>query len=224
MTLIGIRQSSIKFGPADTLQPGYRGRHHAGDGRAHRRRPRRLGHQHLVGGLRRVHLRRPRAGRRPSYAVDVKDAVVVAAAGNVGGAGQCPAQNTDSRPAVIASPAWYDDYVLAVGSVNDAGARRRSASTVRGSTWPHRARGGVPRSGRPGPCRQRAGAHRIGPHLGHQLCGTRRQRAGGTGAVPLPANVRAPGHDTDREHRTQAGRRVGPGGRQRRGRSVGRGR
>ena len=63
-------------------------------------------------------------------------------------------------------------------------------------------RGVVSSIGPARPCRQHAGAHRIGPHLGHQLCGTRRQRAGGTGAVPLPANVRAPGHDTDREHRT----------------------
>ncbi len=61
-------------------------------------------------------------GAALSYAVDVKDAVVVAAAGNVGGAGQCPAQNTASQPRVIASPAWYDDYVLTVASVNDDGA------------------------------------------------------------------------------------------------------
>ena len=61
-------------------------------------------------------------GAALSYAVDVKDAVVVTAAGNVGGAGQCPAQNTSPQPAVIASPAWYDDYVLAVGSVNADGA------------------------------------------------------------------------------------------------------
>ena len=61
-------------------------------------------------------------GAALSYAVDVKDAVVVAAAGNVGGEGQCAAQNTEPQPRVIASPAWYDDYVLTVASVNDDGA------------------------------------------------------------------------------------------------------
>lgn len=60
-------------------------------------------------------------GAALSYAVDVKDAVVVAAAGNVGGPGQCTAQNTGDPPTVIASPAWYDDYVLTVASVNGAG-------------------------------------------------------------------------------------------------------
>lgn len=61
-------------------------------------------------------------GAALSYAVDVKDAVVVTAAGNVGGADQCPAQNISPQPRVIVSPAWYDDYVLAVGSVNGDGA------------------------------------------------------------------------------------------------------
>lgn len=67
------------------------------------------------------------------YAVDVKNAVVVAAAGNVGAAGQCPDQNPPADPArpgvpdwddvnVVASPAWYDDLVLTVGSVGLDGA------------------------------------------------------------------------------------------------------
>jgi membrane-anchored mycosin MYCP len=60
-------------------------------------------------------------GAALSYAVDVKDAVVVAAAGNVGGEGQCPSQNTAAQPTVIASPAWYDDYVLTVASVDSSG-------------------------------------------------------------------------------------------------------
>ncbi|TGD87584.1 type VII secretion-associated serine protease mycosin [Mycolicibacterium sp. CH28] len=55
------------------------------------------------------------------YAVDVKDAVVVTAAGNVGGPGQCPAQNAAAKPAVVASPAWYDDYVLTVAAVGPGG-------------------------------------------------------------------------------------------------------
>ncbi len=62
-------------------------------------------------------------GAALSYAVDTKNVVVVAAAGNTG-AGQCPAQQADATWAsatVVASPAWYDDYVLTVGSVNARG-------------------------------------------------------------------------------------------------------
>jgi membrane-anchored mycosin MYCP len=59
-------------------------------------------------------------GAALAYAVDVKNAVVVVAAGNTG-AGQCPAQRPEATwdtVTVAASPAWYDDYVLTVGSVN----------------------------------------------------------------------------------------------------------
>ncbi len=72
-------------------------------------------------------------GAALSYAVDVKNVVVVAAAGNVGGPGQCPDQNPAADPArtglpswddlnVVVSPAWYDEYVLTVGSVGPDGA------------------------------------------------------------------------------------------------------
>lgn len=63
-------------------------------------------------------------GAALAYAVDVKNAVVVAAAGNTGGTAQCPPQRPDATwetVTVAVSPAWYDDYVLTVGSVNPEG-------------------------------------------------------------------------------------------------------
>ena len=72
-------------------------------------------------------------GAALAYAVDIKNAVVVAAAGNTGGAGQCPPQRSDvtwDTVTVAVSPAWYDDYVLTVGSVNAQGAP--SAFTLAG--------------------------------------------------------------------------------------------
>jgi membrane-anchored mycosin MYCP len=62
-------------------------------------------------------------GAALSYAVDVKDVVVVVAAGNTG-TGQCPAQAAEATwdtVTVVVSPAWYDDYVLTVGSANAHG-------------------------------------------------------------------------------------------------------
>lgn len=65
-------------------------------------------------------------GAALAYAVDVKNAVVVSAAGNVGR--QCAEQNPEPAPdrrgrpdwesvQTVVSPAWFDDYVLTVGSV-----------------------------------------------------------------------------------------------------------
>lgn len=72
-------------------------------------------------------------GAALAYAVDVKNVVVVAAAGNTGSAAQCPAQRSDATwetVTVAVSPAWYDDYVLTVGSVDSQGAP--SAFTLAG--------------------------------------------------------------------------------------------
>ena len=72
-------------------------------------------------------------GAALAYAVDVRNAVVVAAAGNAGG---CPAQDPGdgelswAQATVAVSPAWYDDYVLTVGSLDEAG--RPSAFTQPG--------------------------------------------------------------------------------------------
>ncbi|VEG52056.1 peptidase S8/S53 subtilisin kexin sedolisin [Mycolicibacterium aurum] len=61
-------------------------------------------------------------GAALAYAVDVKNVVVVSAAGNVGGPGPCTQHNPRDvaeagQVAMIVSPSWYDDYVLTVGSV-----------------------------------------------------------------------------------------------------------
>lgn len=66
-------------------------------------------------------------GAALAYAVDTKNVVVVTAAGNFGGPGQCPGPNPAGGAgwddvSVVVSPAWYDDYVLTVGSVGADGA------------------------------------------------------------------------------------------------------
>lgn len=63
-------------------------------------------------------------GAALAYAVEVKNAVVVAAAGNTGGGSRCPPQRSDvtwETATVTVSPAWYDDFVLTVGSANADG-------------------------------------------------------------------------------------------------------
>jgi membrane-anchored mycosin MYCP len=54
------------------------------------------------------------------YAVEKKDAVAVAAAGNTDG---CQRQNNDdpNRPAVVPTPAWFSDDVLTVAAVTRSG-------------------------------------------------------------------------------------------------------
>ena len=83
-----------------------------------------------------------RLGAAIQYAALVKDIVVVAAAGNVGSGG-CKTQNPTPSPLTpdadlwnsvntLASPAWYDDFVLTVGSVDPNGA---ASSFSLGGPW-----------------------------------------------------------------------------------------
>lgn len=134
-TIIGIRQSSVKFAPAGQSAPGFgdvdtlaSAIRTAADMGASVINVSSIACVESTAGLDDRAL-----GASLAYAVDVKNAVVVAAAGNVGGLGQCPEQNPPADPArpgrpdwdsvrVVVSPAWYDDYVLTVGSVDSRGA------------------------------------------------------------------------------------------------------
>ena len=134
-TIIGIRQSSVKFAPAGQSAPGF------GDVDTLAEAVRTAADMGAsvinVSSIACVasadDLDDRALGAALAYAVDVKNVVVVAAAGNVGGLGQCPDQNPPADPArpglpdwgsvkVVVSPAWYDDYVLTVGSVDAQGA------------------------------------------------------------------------------------------------------
>ncbi|MGH3677757.1 MAG: type VII secretion-associated serine protease mycosin [Mycobacterium sp.] len=137
-TIIAIRQSSHKFGPADQSGPGF------GDVNTMAMAVRTAADMGAtvinvssVACVAAAAALDDRAlGAALAYAVDVRNAVVVAAAGNVGGLGQCPDQNPPANPAhpgrpdwdtvkVVVSPAWYDEYVLTVGSVDQHGAPSR---------------------------------------------------------------------------------------------------
>jgi membrane-anchored mycosin MYCP len=142
-SIIGIRQSSVKFAPAGQSAPGFgdvdtlaEAVRAAADMGASVINVSSIACVEAADGLDDRAL-----GAALAYAVDVKNVVVVAAAGNVGGLGQCPEQNPASDPSrpgqpdwasvkVVVSPAWYDDYVLTVGSTDSAGAP--SAFTLAG--------------------------------------------------------------------------------------------
>lgn len=58
------------------------------------------------------------------YAVDVKNVVIVTAAGNLSEGQGCSAQNDNADPdtvKVVASPPWFADDVLSVASINESG-------------------------------------------------------------------------------------------------------
>lgn len=134
-TIIGIRQSSVKFAPAGQSAPGFGD---VGTLAEAVRTAADMGASVInVSSIACVaataDLDDRALGAALAYAVDIKNVVVVAAAGNVGGLGQCHDQNPPADPArpgqpdwgsvkVVVSPAWYDDYVLTVGSVDAQGA------------------------------------------------------------------------------------------------------
>jgi membrane-anchored mycosin MYCP len=137
-TIVAVRQSSLKFAPAgqsapgigdvDTLAMAVRAAADMGATVIN------VSSIACVDDLATLDDRALGAALR--YAVDVKNVVVVAAAGNVGGFGQCPEQNPAADPShpglpdwdsvkVVVSPGWYDDYVLTVGSIDPQGAPSR---------------------------------------------------------------------------------------------------
>jgi membrane-anchored mycosin MYCP len=126
-TVISIRQSSTKFGPAD--DPSTSGAGNVETMAMAVRTAADLGATVInisSVACARGQLDDRALGAALAYAVDTKDVVVVAAAGNIGGASHCPAQAASSElswdtATVAVSPAWYDDYVLTVGSIGPDG-------------------------------------------------------------------------------------------------------
>lgn len=115
-TIIGIRQSSSRFGAAgdrpgvgdvDTLAKAVRT---AADLGASVINISAVACRPVDSGLDDRAL-----GAALAYAVEVKNSVVVAAAGNTD-------DGCDAARPMIVTPAWYDDYVLTVGSVDTRGA------------------------------------------------------------------------------------------------------
>ena len=99
-TIIGIRQSSVKFAPAGQSAPGFgdvdtlaMAVRTAADMGASVINVSSIACVAAAAGLDDRAL-----GAALAYAVDVKNVVVVAAAGNVGGLGQCPDQNPPADP------------------------------------------------------------------------------------------------------------------------------
>ena len=148
-------------------------------------------------------------GAALAYAVDVKNAVVVAPAGNTGA--QCPAQRPDTTwetVTVAVSPAWYDDFVLTVGSVNTEGAT--SAFTLAGP-WVDVAATG-----------EAVTPLGSAPTVGYQLRRAGCRRAGRADPRKVPDVDRAAGDAADRVDRASPARRTGSFRRERHGRRPGR--
>lgn len=163
-------------------------------------------------------------GAALAYAVDVKNAVIVAAAGNTGGAAQCPPQApgvTRDSVTVAVSPAWYDDYVLTVGSVNAQG--EPSAFTLAGPWVDVAATGEAVTSLSPfgdGTVNTWRTAW-FDSDIRNQLCGAGRQRPGRPDPGPLSDVDRTAGDAAHRIYRASPTRRMGSARWQRHGRCPG---
>ncbi len=155
-------------------------------------------------------------GAALSYAVDVKNVVVVVAAGNTG-TGQCPAQSpqpTWDTVTVVVSPAWYDDYVLTVGSVN---ARGEPSSFTLAGPWVDVAAPGegvisLSSSG-DGLVNSLGGPNGSSPLSGTSYAAPVVSGSGGVDPIPVPEADGSPGDATHRGHRASSARRVGSSGR-----------
>ena len=229
VSLIGIRQSSTKFGAV--ADPSNSGFGDVGTMAQAVRTAADLGASVInissVACIRTGSTLDDRAlGAALSYAVDVKNVVVVAAAGNTG-TGQCPAQPpqaTWDTVTVVVSPAWYDDYVLTVGSVN---ARGEPSSFTLAGPWvdvaaPGEAVISLSSSG-DGLVNTFDGQNNSTCAFGHQLRRASGQRVGGADPIPVPEADGSPGHATHRGHRASSARRVGSSGGRGRCRPPGRG-
>ncbi|WP_149360581.1 type VII secretion-associated serine protease mycosin [Lolliginicoccus suaedae] len=140
-TILSIRQSSLKFGQsARSDENSYQSENSTGTVMTLAMAVRRaadlgatvINISEVACAPSRLALEDRTLGAALRYAVDVRDVVVVAAAGNATEQGPCkhnPAASPDDggQPNwnsfdTIATPAWYDDYVLAVASVDTEGA------------------------------------------------------------------------------------------------------
>ncbi|WP_278314531.1 type VII secretion-associated serine protease mycosin [Lolliginicoccus levis] len=148
-TILSIRQSSLKFGQsARSDENSYKSENSTGTVMTLAMAVRRaadlgatvINISEVACAPARLALEDRALGAALRYAVDVRDVVVVAAAGNATEQGPCK-HNPAASPhdgglpnwdafGTIATPAWYDDYVLAVAAVDTNGAP--SAFTLNG--------------------------------------------------------------------------------------------
>lgn len=171
------------------------------------------------------------------YAAVDHNAVIVAAAGNVGteGGSDCkqnpiynPLSPNDPRDwagvTTVATPAWFSDYVLTVGAVDSSGAPldiSMAGPWVSIAAHGHRHRKPFPARRRADERRRRA-KERAAAAGGHLLFGRAGLRGGRAGARKVPTADRAPGDQPAAQDGASPGARSGQPGRARHRRPGGR--